>query len=212
MEFIFSPEFMPHGHCFLWQPGVLWLNVASDLLIFLTYFSMPLAILYLYRKRNDLVTRNVAYLFSILIAASGLTHLLSVWNVWHGAYWLAGTVKLVTATASTATAIALWVGMSKFVSSPTVSQLQREIDQKNAAVMALQKEQASLEKHVRERAASFAAKNDELIKEKKRLEAMQAITVDRELTMIALKKEINGLLKELNRSEKYIMDVSTGPE
>ena len=30
-SWLFSSEgYMPHGHCYLWQPGTLWLNAGSD--------------------------------------------------------------------------------------------------------------------------------------------------------------------------------------
>jgi two-component sensor histidine kinase len=29
--------FMPHGHCFLWEPGILWTTVSADFLIFCAY-------------------------------------------------------------------------------------------------------------------------------------------------------------------------------
>jgi len=38
-RFLSSDAFMPHGHCYLWQPGVLWLHIVSDALITLAYFS-----------------------------------------------------------------------------------------------------------------------------------------------------------------------------
>ena len=28
-----SSYFMPHGHCYLWIPTILWMHVLSDLLI-----------------------------------------------------------------------------------------------------------------------------------------------------------------------------------
>src|SRR5690606_4507928 len=190
---------MPHGHCYLWQPGLLWLNVSSDSLIFIAYVSISLAIFYMHQRRKDLVPTNIAYLFTIFITACGLSHLISVWNVWHGAYWLAGLFKLVTALASVTTAVALWVFMPRFLASPTLSRLKQEIEEKNAAVSALKKERSNLEQRVKERTSRLEAKNEELVKEKQRLEAIQAVTVDRELTMIELKKEVNKLLKELNQ-------------
>ena len=36
-----SNEFMPHGHCYLWQPGVIWLHVTSDAIIALAYTTIP---------------------------------------------------------------------------------------------------------------------------------------------------------------------------
>jgi len=42
IDHLFSADgFMPHGHCYLWRPGVLWLHIVSDALITLAYFSIP---------------------------------------------------------------------------------------------------------------------------------------------------------------------------
>ena len=37
-------NFMPHGHCYLWRPDVLWLHVGSDTLIALSYYAIPVAL------------------------------------------------------------------------------------------------------------------------------------------------------------------------
>ena len=36
-----TSPFMPHGMCFMWEPGVLWLHVISDLLIAAAYYAIP---------------------------------------------------------------------------------------------------------------------------------------------------------------------------
>lgn len=33
LEWLPPANFMPHGHCYLWPPDVLWLHVGSDTLI-----------------------------------------------------------------------------------------------------------------------------------------------------------------------------------
>ena len=38
--------FVPHGVCLLWRPDILALHVASDMLIGLSYFSIPVALVY----------------------------------------------------------------------------------------------------------------------------------------------------------------------
>jgi len=39
---LFAPnDFMPHGYCCLWNPGLVWLHVISDALIALPYFTIP---------------------------------------------------------------------------------------------------------------------------------------------------------------------------
>jgi hypothetical protein len=51
----FSSEgFMPHGHCFLWIPSILWTSVISDALIALSYLSIPISLIYFIRKRRDM--------------------------------------------------------------------------------------------------------------------------------------------------------------
>ena len=45
-EELCSTAFMPHGQCYLWKTELLWLHGVSDALITLSYFSIPLALLY----------------------------------------------------------------------------------------------------------------------------------------------------------------------
>lgn len=57
-----SQSFLPHGHCYLWRPDILWLNVGSDLLIALAYYSIPVSLIYFVRKRKDLAFHWVSVL------------------------------------------------------------------------------------------------------------------------------------------------------
>jgi signal transduction histidine kinase/CheY-like chemotaxis protein len=106
-RFFSQDGFMPHGMCYLWQPGVLWLNVVSDALITLAYFSIPFTLLYFVRKRADLQFNWMFVCFAIFIVACGTTHLMEILVVWHPAYWVSGTVKALTAFASVPTAVLL---------------------------------------------------------------------------------------------------------
>ena len=115
-----SDAFMPHGMCYLWQPGLLWTHVLSDALIALAYFAIPATLAYsVYQGRQVLegsdrspIERGAAYgwmfiAFGVFIFACGMTHVLGIWNVWRPDYWLSGGVKVVTAIASVGTAVAL---------------------------------------------------------------------------------------------------------
>lgn len=51
---LFFDDFMPHGHCYFWKPEIVWLHVVSDALITLAYYSIPVILLVLVRKRRDL--------------------------------------------------------------------------------------------------------------------------------------------------------------
>ena len=52
-----SSDYMPHGQCFLWEPGVLWLNVGSDLLIMVAYYTISASLFYFLYKRTDVPFR-----------------------------------------------------------------------------------------------------------------------------------------------------------
>jgi hypothetical protein len=44
---LFSSDFMPHGACYLWKPGIVWLHAISDGLIALSYYVIPLFLIYI---------------------------------------------------------------------------------------------------------------------------------------------------------------------
>lgn len=67
----------------------------------------------------------------------------------------------------------------------------------------LENERASLEVKVGERTKELYSANGALKKKIAELEGLTAVTVDREIRMIELKKEVNGLCKELGREKPY---------
>jgi len=104
---IFDTDFLPHGTCYLWNPGVLWLNVVSDLVIAGAYYAIPLLLCWFVRKRRDIGFSWILAAFAGFILACGTTHLLGAWTVWHATYRLDGVVKGITALVSVATAVLL---------------------------------------------------------------------------------------------------------
>ena len=102
-----TSDFMPHGYCYLWNPLILWLHVISDSVITLSYYCIPIALVYLVRQRRDLPFNWIFWMFGLFIMGCGTTHLIEVWTVWHASYLLAGIVKAMTATVSIATALML---------------------------------------------------------------------------------------------------------
>ena len=93
----------PHGYCFLWNRGLTSLHVLSDGLIAIAYFSLP-SIMYLNRDRATPEVRSLVLMFAAFILTCGVGHLLSIWNIWHGDYWIEGAWKVVIAVASLTTA------------------------------------------------------------------------------------------------------------
>ncbi|MBD2481517.1 ATP-binding protein [Planktothrix sp. FACHB-1365] len=115
---IFKPEvfqtlfngsgFIPHGHCYLWKPGLVWMHVSSDVLIALAYFSISVTLVYfVHKSRREIPFHWMFLAFGAFIIACGMTHLMEVWTLWHPMYWLAGVIKVITAFVSVVTALAL---------------------------------------------------------------------------------------------------------
>ena len=133
-----SSQYMPHGHCYLWQPSVLWLHVVANGLIAASYFAIP-AILYYFvrRRRRELPYWWMPVLFAGFILLCGTTHLLDVWTIWNPDYRLDGAVKLVTGVVSAGTAVSLALIMPQALQLRTPNELQREVDQRTAELESL---------------------------------------------------------------------------
>ncbi|WP_341525391.1 ATP-binding protein [Nostoc sp. UHCC 0302] len=116
--------FIPHGHCYLWQTGLVGLHIISDFLIALAYFSIPIALVYFVRKREDLPFKSILLLFGAFIISCGTTHLMEIWTLWHPTYWLSGFIKAFTAFVSVYTAITLVPIIPQALALPSPAQLE----------------------------------------------------------------------------------------
>src|SRR4051794_12996138 len=92
--------FMPHGHCYLWNPGMVWLQVSSNALIGTAYVVISAALAYLVYCVRGLPFQWIYLAFGVFIVTCGLTHFMDIWTVWYPAYWLDGAVRAATAVAS----------------------------------------------------------------------------------------------------------------
>jgi signal transduction histidine kinase len=102
-----SRFFMPHGHCYLWQPGLVWLQVLSNGFIALAYLAISSTLAYLVYRVRDLPFKVMYLAFGAFIVTCGITHIFDVWVIWEPLYWLDGLLRAVTAVASVGTALAL---------------------------------------------------------------------------------------------------------
>ncbi|WP_404367236.1 response regulator [Sphingomonas sp. MMS24-J45] len=148
-----SQSYQPHGYCLLWRPELIWTHVISDTLIALSYFSIPIALIHFVRSRRDVEFGGMIWLFAIFILACGTSHVLGVWNLWHGDYGLEAAVKAITALASVPTAILLWRLIPKALAIPSPTQLQManaalslRIDERDQALAQLKAEIAQRER------------------------------------------------------------------
>ncbi|QHT68470.1 PAS domain S-box protein [Rhodocytophaga rosea] len=122
-EKLFSAgDFMPHGHCYFWESDILWTHVVSDGLIGISYFVIPLCLIFIARRRIDIQYRWMLVLFGIFIYSCGTTHLMNIITVWNPLYRLEGIIKVITAISSVGTAFALIKITPKALAIPTAKE------------------------------------------------------------------------------------------
>jgi PAS domain S-box-containing protein len=204
-ELFTAGSFIPHGHCYLWRPGLVWLHLLSDGFITIAYYSIPLTLLDLVQQRTDLPFNRIFFLFSAFIVACGTTHLLEIWTLWHPIYWLSGLLKAGTALISITTAIVLVQLIPQALALPSPAQLaianqdlQTQINERQRAEVALQQSYAELEIRVQARTAELSASNAAL-----QVEIAERVRVEAQLQAIAT------LQQAILNSANYIIVATT---
>jgi signal transduction histidine kinase len=142
--FLMGEGFMPHGHCYLWIPSLLWLNVVSDTLIACSYLTIPVTLVFLVRKRRDIPFNWMFGAFGLFILACGATHVMEIWTIWNPAYWLSAYLKALTASASVVTAILLVKLIPAALSIPSQHQLAQANEELRRANEELQRTNEAL--------------------------------------------------------------------
>jgi PAS domain S-box-containing protein len=99
--------FMPHGHCYLWTPSLVLLEVLTNAFIGLAYVSIAASLAYIVSKIKDLPFERMYVAFGVFILSCGITHFFDVLTIWLPAYWIDAAVRVVTAIASVGTAVLL---------------------------------------------------------------------------------------------------------
>lgn len=107
----------------MWRPEILWLHVVSDAVIAMSYFSIPIALVVLYRRRVDFRYSHVLTLFASFIFLCGLSHAMGIWTMWDPMYRAEGVVKGATALVSILTACAMWPLIPRILAIPNPSEL-----------------------------------------------------------------------------------------
>lgn len=214
--FFSSGSFIPHGHCYLWQTNLVWLHIASDSIIAIAYFSIPITLIYFISQREDLPFDWIFAMFGAFIVACGITHIFEIWTLWHPTYWLSGTIKAITAIISFATAITLVDLIPQALALPSPAQLtlanqllESEIVERKLAEVALQKAKSELEIKVDERTAELKSQTQELEQTLSELQkAKQELEIRVEERTTELKsqtQELEQTLSELKQAQSKLI-------
>jgi light-regulated signal transduction histidine kinase (bacteriophytochrome) len=174
------------------------LHILSDVIIALSYYSIPLTLVYFVRKRKDIPFKNIFLLFGAFIISCGTTHIVEVWTLWHPVYWLSGAIKAFTAIISFYTALTIIPLVPLALALPSPAQLE-------AANKALQEENIE-RKRVEQELREYKEHLEELVNQRttelaKANEQLQQEIIQRQHSqdkMAQLLKKVESANKELN--------------
>ena len=151
LERIFGLGFMPHGHCYLWSPEMVWTQVLANLLIGVAYAAIATTLAILVRQIRNIPFAWVYLAFGTFILSCGLTHFFDIITVWHPIYWADAGVRVLTAAASVATAVLIVPMVPKAVTFAEAARLSLDRGvQLEAAHVELEKAHARLAERERE--------------------------------------------------------------
>ncbi len=171
-DMINNASYMAHGYCLLWKPWLIVLHAGSDVLIFLAYFAIPVAIWIFLRRRKEIELRGLALLFAAFIFLCGLTHIVQAVTLWWPIYETQAYLKAATAIVSVITAVMIFPLIPKALAIPSPRALQvaneslkQEVSAHEGTLWNLREARDELEQRVAER-------TQELQRAKARLEAL----------------------------------------
>lgn len=153
--------FIPRAQCGAWTPELIRLHNVSDFFIWTAYLAIPMVLVkFAYSRRRELPFRQLFGLFGLFILACGTTHLMDIVLFYHPLYKLSGLVKLITATASWGTVIALFYVTPRALKMRSPEDLEREIIQRQSVESQLRAAHDQLEVRVAERTSELRASED----------------------------------------------------
>jgi PAS domain S-box-containing protein len=130
-------EFVEHGYCLLWEPGLVRLHVLSDIITGLSYYAIAGALFFFCYKRRDLPFLKIFLLFGLFILACGTTHLAAAYTIYVPAYWSEGVIKGVTAFVSLISAIIFIPLMPRAIAMPSITKAMEELKESENKFKAL---------------------------------------------------------------------------
>ena len=204
-------------HCGTWSSFHGWLYITSDMIIWLSYFMIPLILaFFVYKKKTEpLPFRSILFLFIFFILACGLTHLVDAAIFWWPVYKLSALIRLCTATVSLGTVFALINVAPQVLELKSPEVLERMVNERTAELHTvnarLQKEilhrqeveekLLQLNKQLEEKSGGLTLINEELVKRehalKKSEEQVRQLNTELEQKVAYRTSELDTINKDL---------------
>ena len=187
---IFTPRyFEPHKIHFYDDPGLLWFLVSGNALIALSYVLIPIALIYLVRKRKDIIFTPIFFLFAAFIVLCGLTHLMHIMILWYPVYWLEAIILALTGVVS----ILTFFAFIKVLPNMLVLKSPKQLEKLNTTLSLEIENRKQAEEELKQQNQKFEIANKEILEKNEELERINKLIVGRETTMIELKKKIKEM-------------------
>jgi signal transduction histidine kinase len=163
-------DFLPRGNCYLWQGDIILLQTLADGMIAVAYFSIPVLLLTLIRKRKRRSIGWMFWVFAIAFLLSGITHIFNIATIWQPAYSVEAAIKIATGAAWLITAVVLLKAIPQFLAMPMPEEmsamnrsLAQQINLNRKSEERLRQLNADLERRVAERTAALERSNQDLM-------------------------------------------------
>ena len=127
-----TADFPPRWRCGVWSEPHGWMHIVSDIVIGLSYFCVPFIIAYFVSKRKDIPFPKFLFLFAVVFAACGFTHLMEAAIFYWPAYRFLGVLKLLAGFTSILMIIAIIPLVKKAIKLRSPEELEREIQMREA--------------------------------------------------------------------------------
>lgn len=125
-----TSEWPARWYCGSWSDFHGWLYIISDILIWAAYFLIPVFLVRFILRRKDFPFPKTIWLFVAFILFCGATHLIDALIFWVPVYRFSALVRFATAIISMATVYYLFRIFPNVLLLRSVSDLQREINER----------------------------------------------------------------------------------
>lgn len=141
-----TQHFLPRSVCMLQNEKLISIYGISNAVTFLSYIGIAFILIYFFyiKMGSEIIPiKSVLFMFAAFIFLCGITHLVSVINLWVTYYWIDAYINMLTAFVSMIVFIILWKYRHEYISfkelkvAQEVNRVLR--DQLQAALLELQK-------------------------------------------------------------------------
>lgn len=139
-----TSKWPPRWYCGYWSDFHGWLYIASDVLIWLAYMTIPVILIRFIRKKEGVPLPKVFILFGLFILFCGFTHLIDAIIFWEPIYRFSALIRFMTGVISVATVFALIKYFDEAVGLKTSKEFEFELNYRRQAINELQQSNKDL--------------------------------------------------------------------